>query len=121
MPLAQVSLATFFTSKPAKENARPQAEDSDEDAFITKPPPSSTLQKPSAEPPAASAPHPRGASPSGATKSTERAAADMAVRTKPPPGWTKVMDFGKLKGYRSRDGRKAMSLPAAWRLYDDEQ
>ena len=52
----------------------------------------------------------------------ERAAEALAaVRTKPPPGWTKVMDFGKLKGYRSRDGRKAMSLPAAWRLYDDEQ
>ena len=84
MPLAQVSLATFLTSKPAKENARPQAEDSDEDAFTTKPPPSSTLQKPSAEPPAAS---PGGAGPSGATKSAERAAADMAVRTKPPPGW----------------------------------
>jgi hypothetical protein len=118
MPLAQVSLATFLTSKPAKENARPQAEDSDEDAFTTKPPPSSTLQKPSAEPPAAS---PGGAGPSGATKSTEPAAADMAVRTKPPPGWTKVMDFGKLKGYRSPDGRKAISLPAAWRLYDEQQ
>ena len=44
----------------------------------------------------------------------------MAGRTKPPPGWTKVMDFGKLKGYRSPDGRKAMSLPAAWRLYDEQ-
>jgi len=31
--------------------------------------------------------HPSGAGPNGATKSTERAAADMAVRTKPPPGW----------------------------------
>ena len=52
----------------------------------------------------------------------ERAAAELAaVRTKPPPGWTKVMDFGKLKGYRSRDGRTAMSLPAAWRLYDEQQ
>eukprot|EP00900_Chrysochromulina_parva_P027348 jgi/Chrpa1/9247/Chrysochromulina_OHIO_Genome00021808-RA len=61
------------------------------------------------------------ASPSGATKSTEPAAADMAVRTKPPPGWTKVMDFGKPKGYRSPDGRKAISLPAAWRLYDEQQ
>ena len=30
------------------------------------------------------------------------------------------MDFGKLKGYRSPDGRKAMSLPAAWRLYDEQ-
>ena len=49
------------------------------------------------------------------------AAADMAVRTKPPPGWTKVMDYGKLRGYRSPDGRKAISLPAAWRLYDEQQ
>jgi hypothetical protein len=65
--------------------------------------------------------HPSGAGPSGATKSAERAAADMAVRTKPPPGWTKVMDYGKLKGYRSPDGRKAISLPAAWRLYDEQQ
>ena len=31
--------------------------------------------------------HPSGAGPNGATKSAERAAADMAVRTKPPPGW----------------------------------
>ena len=56
----------------------------------------------------------------GATESAERVAVDMAGRTKPPPGWTKVMDFGKLKGYRSPDGRKAMSLPAAWRLYDEQ-
>ena len=66
--------------------------------------------------------HSSGARPIGATKSAERAAAERAVvRTKPPPGWTKVMDFGKLKGYRSREGRKAMSLPAAWRLYDEQQ
>jgi hypothetical protein len=56
-----------------------------------------------------------------ATNSAGRAAADRAVRTKPPPGWTKVMDYGKLKGYRSPDGRKAISLPAAWRLYDEQQ
>jgi hypothetical protein len=31
------------------------------------------------------------------------------------------MDYGKLKGYRSPDGRKAISLPAAWRLYDEQQ
>ena len=65
--------------------------------------------------------HSSGARPIGATKSAKRAAAELAaVRTKPPPGWTKVMDFGKLKGYRSRDGRKAMSLPAAWHLYDEQ-
>ena len=41
------------------------------------------------------------------------------ARTKPPPGWSKVMDFGKLKGYRSPEGRlHKISLPAAWRLHE---
>ena len=49
-------------------------------------------------------------------------AAAPATHTKPPPGWAKVMDFGKLKGYRSPEGRlRKISLPAAWRLYEQQQ
>jgi hypothetical protein len=42
-------------------------------------------------------------------------------RTKPPPGWIKLTDNGRLKGYRRREGGKLIkSLAAAWRLHDSE-
>jgi len=42
--------------------------------------------------------------------------------TKPPAGWTKLMDFGKLKGYRSPEGQlMKISLPAVWRIYEQRQ
>ena len=35
-----------------------------------------------------------------------------------PPGWTKVMDFGKVKGYRGPRGERAGTKQEAWRRHD---
>jgi len=36
-----------------------------------------------------------------------------------PPGWSKITDYGKIKGYRGPDGKKVTTKRAAWRLHEE--
>ena len=38
-----------------------------------------------------------------------------------PPGWSRIMNFGKCQGYRGPAGQRVQSRPAAWREHQEIQ
>ena len=120
-PYFAISAAVPYCSRCNAERLA-QPSPTDDGASAAPPPqaPSPTDDGASAAPPSP----PEAAAEAGVTSSelqelTEAPSPGSGSKRKLPPGWTRIMDYGKCNGYRSPSGHRVVKTkPAAWREHE---